>query len=611
MGATDGADLPGSEFLSGEFEETTVPSTSSLFLNLGQRRLRVLKKRMEAADYVGTTFGSAFARGWYARMVGAKVRFAEMAICAFLSLVGVSSLSAGLGGHAWAWALSAEVFGAISHTERVCGHPREKTVLDVVHLVLIASAWAVAAVVGERSAEKTPLFAHLGYHTFVRTALPIILVCLRGAGVVDAFVVSQPERVIDLLTREDTTLVPRAGATYVINTPPVRPSSTGRKLHRRYIEYRSNNGWFKSVGGINEAEKEGIFFFYGVPYYAHESVMVTPGRDTPELIVGELDGALFRMGYTASVLGALRNCLTICILVFRRDLYDTMEQLVLALPLLGEAWGVPWALMRHSTWDADWMLSFLSPSHVLWSWHYEDRPKRRGLLWAKATSGLLTLLLSASSPYFGNDQEEGHGSAELSFFLGGGILTLSALDWRYAPLLWLCSGFAPEVWTLISARDEESAVGGFIPAIVALADLCVTMVPLISITSALGGARPGGLLWWPEECPCRNNVSWAHRFGWLDIVGIVRAGSPSPSEPLFPNLFGRCRCDGTSVNCGVLVPELGEGALHAPEGVSQFNFVMHLFGERDVEDHCTVLRNTTGSYATVPAFRLGNMRNVE
>jgi len=305
MGATDVPDLPGARGLSDGFEETTGPRTS-LFSELGQRRLRVLVHNMEAADYVGSTVCSAFTRGWYARMVGGNVRFAEMAVCTFLAVAGVSCLSAGLGERAWPWALSAETFAAVSHTERVCGHPIEKTVLDVAHLVVIVSAWIVAATVGGKPVEKTPLFAHLGYHIFLRTALPIILLFLRGAGVVGAFVFSQPERVIELLTREDTTLVPRSGGTYVVNTTK-HLKSTSRELHRRYIEYRSNDGWFKSVGGINEAETEGIFFFYGVPYYARESAMVNPGRASPELIVGELDGVLFRIGYMASCLGALRN----------------------------------------------------------------------------------------------------------------------------------------------------------------------------------------------------------------------------------------------------------------------------------------------------------------
>lgn len=44
--------------------------------------------------------------------------------------------------------------------------------------------------------------------------------------------------------------------------------------------------------------------------------------------------------------------------------------------------------------------------------------------------------------------------------------------------------------------------------------------------------------------------------------------------------------------------EAEDKPLRAPEGVSQFNIILHVFKD-------------TGSYATVPAFRLGSMRSVE
>ncbi|CAM9622003.1 unnamed protein product [Ectocarpus fasciculatus] len=359
--------------------------------------------------------------------------------------------------------------------------------------------------------------------------------------------------------------------------------------------------------------------------------MANPGgHGGPELIVGAVDGFMFRIGYMASSLGALRNVLTMCVLAASRNL-NTLQYLVLVLPLVGELPGFYWANLRHRTWDADWLLGFFSPSHVLWSWHYEDRPKRRGVLWAKAVSGLLTLLLSACSPYLNLGQEglQEHEAASISAFIAGATLALSVLDWRHVPLLWLCAGFVPEVWTLLSARPGN-AIQDFIPVFVAGLDLMVSTIPLVSISAALAGTRKGGLLWWPQGCSCRNNSNWAHRFGWWDMVSTGSATCPSPSEPLLPNQFGTCRLNGASGNCGLLEPKPktegallapgvesawhapeAEGALHAPEGVSQFNFILHVFSNNDTGDHCTVVNNATGSYATVPAFHLGSMRSVE
>lgn len=200
-----------------------------------------------------------------------------------------------------------------------------------------------------------------------------------------------------------------------------------------------------------------------------------------------------------------------------------------------------------------------------------------------------------------------HEAADLSAFLLTANLALGYLDWRYVPLLWLSGGFLPEVWTLISARQGET-IWEFLPAFVALADLCITIIPLISIAIALAGTRTGGLLWWSESCPCKANASWAHRFGWLDIVGAGDSRRPSPSEPLLPNLFGLCRRNIVSENCGIVDPGQLEGALRAPEGVSQFSFILFT---GDVASHGNGQHNTTGSYATVPAFSFGSMRNVE
>lgn len=399
MGATDVANpvrAPGS---SDGSEETTVPTPSS-FSDFGQSRLRVIKNYTALVDCTGTSVCSAFARGWHVRMVGGKTRFAEMVASSLGALGGIVSLSAGLENHAWAWALSAETFASVSHIERVCGRPISKTLLDVAHLVEIALAWVMAAYVGGKRVEITPLGAHVGCHILMRTLLPLMLGYFSSAGDVEAFVVNHPEQVIEVLEaqRQDTTSLPRADATCDIY-PTNKLGRTVQEMRRLYIEYRSNDGWFKSVGGINEADKEGIFIFYGTPFYARKSVMVNPGRSSPELIVGELDVWLFRIGYAASTIGALRNSLTVCVLIFNINILNKIQFLILLLPLLGDLWGIPWAISRHFTWDADWLLTLISPSHVLWSWHYEDRPKRRSLLWAKAVSGLLTLLLSACSRF--------------------------------------------------------------------------------------------------------------------------------------------------------------------------------------------------------------------
>lgn len=127
----------------------------------------------------------------------------------------------------------------------------------------------------------------------------------------DAFVAFEPERVLDFL-RVGCDL-PNEGPAYVVNfTKHPRPD-VGKRC-RRYIEYRSETGWFKSVGGINEADREGFFNFYGIAYYAHKSGMANPGHDGPEPVVGAVDGPMFRIGYMASALGALRNVLTLCVL---------------------------------------------------------------------------------------------------------------------------------------------------------------------------------------------------------------------------------------------------------------------------------------------------------
>lgn len=236
---------------------------------------------------------------------------------------------------------------------------------------------------------------------------------------------------------------------------------------------------------------------------------------------------------------------------------------------------------------------------------------------AKAVSGLLALLVSAASPLLNLGQE--HEAASMSAAIVGVTVAVSVVDWRYLPLLWLCAGFVPEVWTLLSTRSGDTI--SIVPVVVAVFDFVACTIPLVSISAALAGARKGGLFWWSQGCPCKNNANWAHRFGWLDIVGTGSASCPSPSEPLHPNQFGACRQNGASgKNCGIFesksetvgaLPAPGvesgwheaEEALRTPEGVSQFNFILHVFSKED-----------TGSYfkyATVPAFRLGGMRSVE
>lgn len=510
--------------------EVEADHTPPSFSDLGDSRLKAVEEHMQGNRklYTCTTLWDCLLRGWYARMVDSRVRFGEMVACFGLAVAGVSYLSVGSWQQSWAWAFSVETFGSVAHTERGGGHFGKKTVLDLLHLFAVLLAWVVVGAVNGFDVDKNVMRLHLLYHfVIVRAAVPFFFVTWvtcgrRSRSMIDAFVAFKPKEVIDVLEKKDSALLPSKGPKYQISiTKHPGPDETCsvdqgklceklcetrhwvkkivfgeevRKRCHRFVEYRSETGWFKSVGGINEASTEGIFIFYGIPYYARKSDMANSGHRGPsELIVGALNGSMFRIGYMASTLGALHNVLTLCVLIsgiFSKNL-NTIQLLVLGIPQAGELPGFIWALfMRTWTWDADFLLAIFSPSHVLWSWHYEDRPKRRVLVWAKAVSGFLTLMLSASSPFINLGQE--HEAAGMSAFVVAATLAFSVLDWRFLPLLWLCAGFVPEVWTLFSTRSGN-AFKDFIPVTVAGLDLMASIIPLVSISAALAGARKGGL----------------------------------------------------------------------------------------------------------------------
>lgn len=103
-----------------------------------------------------------------------NVRFGEMFICILLAILvaGVSFLCTGSGRRSWAWAFNVETFASLSRTERVCGHVNEKTVLDLLHVLAVVSAWVVVGEVESIRLDKTVRVFHLRYHIFLRTALP-------------------------------------------------------------------------------------------------------------------------------------------------------------------------------------------------------------------------------------------------------------------------------------------------------------------------------------------------------------------------------------------------------------------------------------------------------
>lgn len=268
--------------------------TMSYFSDLGKRRLEVLEGSMKDEHYTGTGVYERFLRGWYARMVDNTVRFGEMLFCFGCATAGVSCLAVGSWQRSWAWAFSVEVVGSLAHIERGGGHLGKKTLLDGLHLFAVFLAWAVVVGVNgiDHVADKVLLILHLFIHIFLRSFLPFILVTLknpRRRSVLGAFVAFEPEVVRGFLKNsKHGDLLPSKGPEYKVKFtehpgPDERCTCSDqgklceklcearqwvnklvggeevRKRCHRYIEYRSETGWFKSVGGMNEANTEELF----------------------------------------------------------------------------------------------------------------------------------------------------------------------------------------------------------------------------------------------------------------------------------------------------------------------------------------------------------------